>query len=214
MIDKVQSAEVSPASVASTAAPKRKKGWRGWLFSILVFLWGFWFLGSGWKHFTPKTEVISFGQWQDKTIAPRIAALRQKLAEIESRPINTVDEYIVITLETGTIVDEAKDLIRQEMGMIARFKQAYPDNAADARVADYMMRLTEKDEQFIYLLADEIECAKHLKALPVRRRVAYYTANVLPIKDKETQLMKDWLAIAKDAKAKGVPLPPYDQTPE
>lgn len=187
------------------SAPRKKKGR---LIFILAFLWAFWMGWNGWKNFSPKPEGSHF-EWEDKTIAPRVAVLRQRLAEIESRPVNTVDDYVANTLETWPIIDEGKGLVRQQMAMIARFKQTYPGNASDARMADYMMRLTEKDEELIYLFADEIECANNLKALPRPKRLAYYEANVPPIKDKETQVTKDWFAVAKDAKAHGVPLPAY-----
>jgi succinate dehydrogenase flavin-adding protein (antitoxin of CptAB toxin-antitoxin module) len=122
---------------------------------------------------------------------------------------HTIDDYIANTLETWAIVDEGKGLTRQQMAMIARFKQAYPDNASDMRMADYTMKLTEKDEQLMYLLADEIQCAKDLKALPAAKRLAYYNKKVPPIKEKEAQVMKEWFEIATDAKANGVPLPAY-----
>lgn len=203
----LQANAMAPGSPSPTTVPKKKK--RKVIWGILVFLWAFWMGWSGWKNFFPKPEAQSFAQWEDKSIAPKVAELRQKLAAVEARPINTVDDYVANTLETWPIVDEAKGLTRRQMAMIARFKQAYPGNAGDARTADYMMRLTGKDEQLIYLLADEVQCAKDLKALPASKRLAYYNANVPPIKDKEAQLMKEWVAIAKDAKANGIPLPAY-----
>jgi hypothetical protein len=155
------------------------------------------------------TETKSSAQWKDTSIAPRVAQLRQKLAAIEARPASTVDDYITNTMETQPIVDEGKGLTEKQMAMIVRFKQAYPNDTGDALAADYTMRLSEKDEQLLSLFTDEIECAKKLKGLPASARVAYYNANVLPIKDKEVQVVKEWFAIAKDAKANGVPLPAY-----
>jgi hypothetical protein len=161
---------------------------------------------NGWKPFTSSEKARS--QWEDKTIAPRAAVLRQKLSEIESRPVKTVDDYVSNTLETKAVVDEAKGLTQRQMAMIAHFKQAYSDNASDGRMADYMMRLTEKDEQLMQLLADEIDRANTIKGLPAPNRLAYYDANVPPIKEKEAQIMRDWMAITKEAKANGIPLPP------
>ena len=161
----------------------------------------------GWKPFTSSSEKSSF-QWEDKTIAPRTAVLRQKLVEIESRPVNTVDDYVSNTLETQPIVDEAKNLMQRQTAMIARFRQAYPDNTGDGRMADYVLRLTEKDEQLMQLLTDEIGCANAMKGLPAPNRLAYYDANVPPIKEKEAQVVKDWVAITNEAKANGIPLPP------
>ena len=135
--------------------------------------------------------------------------MRQKLAAIDARPVNTVDDYIANTLETEPIVDEGKSLTNKQLAMVERFKQANSDDTADMLAADYFKKLTEKDGQLLSLLGDEVECAKSLKALPADSRLDYYNANVLPIKDKEGQVMKDWLAIAKDAKARGVPLPSY-----
>jgi hypothetical protein len=146
-------------------------------------------------------------QWEDKTIAPRTAVLRQKLSEIESRPVSTLDDYVSNTLETQAIVEEAKNLIQRQMVMITRFKEANTDNASDGRMADYGMRLTEKDEQLMQLLTDEIGCANTMKGLPAPKRLAYYKANVAPIKEKEAQVVKEWMVIAKEAKANGIPLP-------
>jgi len=130
-------------------------------------------------HFVEKAR----SQWEDKTIAPRAAVLRQKLSEIESRPVNTVDDYVSNTLETKAVVDEAKGLTQRQMAMIAHFKQAYPDNASDGRMADYMMRLTEKDEQL-----SSYSPMKSTVRTPSRptspNRLAYYDANVPPIKEK------------------------------
>lgn len=201
----LQANATASGSPTPTTVPKKKKGK---VLPILLFLWAFWLGWVGWKNSSPKQpEAKTFAQWEDKSIAPRVAELRQKLAALEARPINTVDDYIANTSETSPIVDEAKGLTRRQMVMIAQFKQAYPDNKGDGRAADYWMRLTEKDEQLIYLLADEIQCAKDLKALPAAKRLAYYRTTVPPIKDKEAQVMKDWFAIANDAKANGIPLP-------
>jgi hypothetical protein len=68
--------------------------------------------------------------------------------------------------------------------------------------------LTEKDEQLMQLLTDEIGCANTMKGLPAPNRLAYYKANVPPIKEKEAQVVKDWVAITQEAKANGIPLPP------
>ena len=37
-----------------------------------------------------------------------------------------------------------------------------------------MMRLTQKDEEILYLLGDEVECARKLKAMPAGERKAYF----------------------------------------
>jgi len=198
-------------SSATPPTPKKKK--RNLLLSVFGFLWAFWFGWSGWKNFSPKSESGSPEQWEDKTIAPRVAVLRQQLAAIEARPINTVDDYVAHTLETQPIVDEAKGLTQRQMTMFARFKQAHQNNA-DVQLLDYMMKLAEKDEQLMYLLADEIQCAKDLKALPESKRLAYYRTSVPQIKDKERQLAQDWLAITKDAKAQGISLPASTDLPE
>ncbi len=140
-----------------------------------------------------------------------MAVLRQKLGQIGSRPTKTVDDYIANTLEISPIVDEAKGLDKRQMEMIGRFKKAFADNASDLRAADYMTRLSQTDDQLIWLLGEEVDCAKAMKELPTSGRLDYYNANVPAIKDKEAQVMKDWMAIAKDAKDKGIPLPGYVQ---
>lgn len=53
---------------------------------------------SGWKSNSSK-PINNVRGWEDKTIAPRVAVLRQKVAAIESRPAKTVDEYVANTLE-------------------------------------------------------------------------------------------------------------------
>jgi hypothetical protein len=58
------------------------------------------------------------------------------------------------------------------------------------------------------LLAAEIGYANTMKGLPAPERLAYYKANVPPIKEKEAQVAKDWVAITEQAKANGIPLPP------
>jgi hypothetical protein len=201
MRDESPSSQATPPAVPSVNNKRRGVT----VASILVFLWAFWMGWNGWKSFT-SSEKPHF-QWEDRTIAPRTAVLRQKLSEIESRPFNTVDDYVSNTLETQAIVEEAKNLIQRQMAMITRFKQAHPDNASDGRMADYMMHLTEKDEQLMQLLTDEIECAINIKGLTAPKRLAYYKASVPPIKEKEAQVVKDWMVITKEAKANGVPLP-------
>jgi hypothetical protein len=186
---------------SSPATPKATKKKAATVVVVLLFLWGFW---MAWKP-----EAKSSAQWKDKSIAPRVAELRQKLSAMEARPVNTVDDYITNTLETKPIVDEGRSLTEKQLSMIARFKQANSDDAGDMLAADYTVKLTEKDGQVLSLLANEIECAKSLQGLPANARLAYYNANVPPIKYKEEQPMKEWFAIAKDAKAKGVPLPAY-----
>ncbi len=205
MSNDLQNNTTSDSPVPTTAS-KKKSGKVA--ITILVFLWGFWMAWSGWKS-SPKPEAKSSAQWKDTSIAPRVAELRQKLAAIEARPVNTADDYITNAMETQPIVDEGKGLTEKQMAMIVRFKQAYPNDTGDALAADYMMRLTEKDAQLLSLFTDEIECAKRLKGLPAPARVAFYNEKVLPIKDKEGQVAKESFAIAKDAKANGVPLPAY-----
>jgi hypothetical protein len=203
----LNSSKEAPRSAALPTVPNGRKAWV--LGGTFLFLWAFWIGLSGWKNLPPKAESTT-EHWQDKTIALRVAVLRQELAAIEARPIKTVDDYVSNTLETEPIVDEGKLLARKQLIMIARFKNNYQYDAGDVREADYATKLTEKDEQLMYLLGDEIHCAKDLQALPAARRIAYYKANVPPIKDKEAQVAKDWFVIANDARASGVPLPAYD----
>jgi len=192
------------APVSLTMPSKGKKA--GVLVTVLFFIWAFWMGWSRLKDQPSKSEAAS-ESWQDKTIAPRVAVLRQQLAAIEARRIETVDDYIANTLETEPIIEEGKVLTRKQLIMIAKFKQDYQSNAGDLRAADYARKLTEKDEQLMYLLADEIQYAKDLQALPSAKRIAYYKAYIPSVKDKEAQLVRDWVAIANDAKANGVPLP-------
>jgi hypothetical protein len=196
---------VTPVAVPTVNAGKKK---RSELITAFMFLWAFGLGWTAWRNFSPKTQMSKAPQWEDKTIAPRVAVLRQKLSAIGARPVPTVDDYVANTLETWPIIEEAKGLVRQQMVMIARFKRAYPSDSRDARMADYMMRLTEKDEQFMYLLGDEVDCARTIKSLAPEKRLAYYNAHIPPIKDKEAQLAKDFFAITNDAKANGIPLPP------
>lgn len=105
------------------------------------------------------------------------------------------------------MVDEGKGLIRRQMVMIANFKRTYPDASSEARTADYMMRLTEKDEQYMYLLSDEVDCAKTMMSLPSPKRLAYYQSNIPTIKNKELLVAKEFIAIAEAAKADGIVLP-------
>lgn len=200
MSDNSQDNTIAAGLPAPQRATKKKVITVG---TVLLFLWGFWMAWS------PKPATKDSEQWQDKTIAPRVAELRQKLAVIESRPMNTVDDYIANTLETQPIVDEGKSLTKKQLSMIERFKQANSDDTADMLTADYVEKLTEKDEQLLTLFSDEIKCAESIKALPQPARLAYYNSNVLPIKGKEEQVVKESFAIAKDAKANGVPLPAY-----
>jgi len=195
-----------PTSVAPQTPEPRKK--KGKIIGIFVFLWAFWLGWNGWESYFSKSES-KHADWEDKTIAPRMAVLRQKLGEIESRPVKTVDGYVANTIEISPIVEEAKGLDKRQTEMIARFKQAHQDNTSDIRMADYMARLSKTDDDLISLLGDEVDCAKAMRDLPASKRLDYYNAHVLPIKDKEAQAFKDWLAIAQDAKAKGIQLPGY-----
>jgi hypothetical protein len=185
----------------SPTASNKKKG--SLLVTIIVGLCAFWY---GWNGGKVKSQDDP-EQWVDKSLAPRLAVLRQQLSAIEARPMNTVNDYISNTLETSPIVDEGKGLIAKQIVMIARFKFRHTDNATDVKAADYWLHLTEKDSQLMDLLSDEVQCAKDLKAVPVAKRMGYYNATVLPIKDKESQVVKDWYAVLKDARANGVPLP-------
>lgn len=200
-----------PSTTQSTIAPPTPKKKPGRIIAALVFLWAFWMGWHGWESYSESKAESKRAEWQDKTIAPRMAVLRQKLGEIESRPTKTLDDYIGNTLEISPIIDEAKGLDKRQMEMIGRFKKAFADNASDLRAADYMTRLSQTDDQLIWLLGEEVDCAKAMKDLPASKRLDYYNANVPAIKDKEAQLTKDWMGIAKDAKDKGIPLPGYVQ---
>jgi hypothetical protein len=192
-----QSAQAVPPAVPSA----NKKGKRITVASVFVFLWALWMGWHSWNSSTSSEKPRL--QWEDKTIAPRTAVLRQELSEIESRPVSTLDDYVSNTLETQAIVEEAKNLIQRQMVMITRFKEANTDNASDA---DYGMRLTEKDEQLMQLLTDEIGCANTMKGLPASKRLAYYKANVVPVKEKEAQVVKEWMVIAKEAEGERHPV--------
>ena len=157
----------------------------------------------------PRSVASPNDAWKDPTLAPRIQTLRERLATIEARPVNNINEYIDKTIDTWSIVDESKGLVRRQMALIANFKRTYSDNKKDVTAADYMMRLTQKDEEILYLLGDEVECARKLKAMPAGERKAYFDENVPQIKTKETQVLQEWLMIAREAKEKGVVLPAH-----
>jgi hypothetical protein len=203
-----QTAATQTSATSPTPEPKRKPGR---VIGVLIFLWAFWMGWHGWENYSSSKAESKRAEWEDKTIAPRMTVLRQKLEEIESRPTKTVDDYIANTLEISPIVDEAKGLDQRRMELIRRFKEAYKDNPSDLRMADYMARLSQTDDRLISLLGEEVDRAKAMKDLPASKRLDYYNANIPTIKDKEAQVMKDWLAIAKDAKEKGIPLPGYVQ---
>jgi hypothetical protein len=189
-------------SIATPKAPEPKKK-TGRIIGIFVFLWAFWMGWHGWESYSSKSDEAKRAQWQDKTIAPRMALLRQKLGEIESRPVKNADDYIANTLEISPIVEEAKGLDRRQMEMIGRFKQTYQDNAGDMRMADYMTRLSETDDHLILLIGDEVDCAKAMRDLPASKRLDYYNANVPRIKEKEAQVMKTGWPLRRRRKRKG-----------
>lgn len=199
MSDSLLAKEAKPTN-SSKGLSKTKSG--GLAIGILVFLWAFWMGWSGGKN-KPESD----DDWKDKTIAPRVAVLRQQLKAIEGRPVHTVEDYISNTLETEPIVNEAHGLIAKQMVMITEFKLRHDDNSGDMKAADYMMKLTKADAQLMDLLGDEIRCAKDLNRMPHSRRLAYYNATVPAIKDREEQAVKDYFAVANDATANGIPLP-------
>jgi hypothetical protein len=126
-----------------------------------------------------------------------------------ARPNPTIDDYIKNMLDAWAVLDEAKGLVRLQMASVQRFKQEHSANSSDTMTADYALRMFEKDEQLLYLMGNEVDCARALESMPRDKWSAYYKDNVLPIKEKEKQAGKEWAAIAKEAQDKGVQWPDY-----
>jgi hypothetical protein len=53
----------------------------------------------------------------------------------------------------------------------------------------------------------EIEFAKQLPSIPEAQRAQFYTDNIQPIAEQESQLAQEEVAILKDAKSRGIKLP-------
>src|SRR6267154_4233 len=63
---------------------------------------------------------------------------------------------------------------------------------------------TQKKQELMSQMGDEIYCARALESLPVEKRTGYYDENVIPLKEKEKRALTEWAAIAREAQAKGV----------
>lgn len=137
----------------------------------------------------------------------RASFLQQELSEIRARPNPTVDDYIKNTLDTAPLIDEAKALIPFQRASGMHLKEVHPDKSADVMVADYVVRLVDKGEQLLYLMGNEVDCARALNFVPTNKRFAYYQDKVLPLKEKERQVGRELYAIVMEGQAKGVPWP-------
>jgi hypothetical protein len=181
--------------------PKKNRNWYVWVIGFVVaFGWGLSsYINQPAEH-SANVEVRA----RDKETSARAKVLQQQLAEIGARPNGTIDDYIRNTVDAAPIIDEAKQLIPLQIASVDRFKQEHPGDATAAMTADYALRMFQKDAELMSLLGNEIYCARALQALPSGKQAAYYSENVLPIKEKEQQAGREWAALAKEAAAKGV----------
>lgn len=143
----------------------------------------------------------------DKAVNARARLLQQQLAQIMGRPTSTIDDYIANMRAASPAVEEAKGLVRLQMASVARKRQQHPEGSPDATAFEYAQRLLGKDEELIYLMSDEVHCGAALESMPGNARVAYYRTNVMPIEDKERQVLNEWSNIAKEGQEKGVEWP-------
>lgn len=192
--------------VTAPESPLKKRKWYlQVLFFLLAFWWGYSVLSGVWQRAgsppsTPAEEE------RHKAWA-RASFLQQELSEIRARPNPTVDDYIKNTLETAPLIDEAKALIPFQRASAVHLKEIHPDNSADVMAAEYGARLVDKGEQLLYLMGNEVDCARALEFVPKDKRSAYYQDKVSPLKDKERQVGKEFYAIVMEGQAKGVPWP-------
>jgi hypothetical protein len=180
---------------------KKPRSWYVWIPGLVVGLvWGL----NSYLNQPAKPSTNPEIQAQDKATNARAKALQQELAEIGARPNSTIDDYIKNTSDAAPIIDEAKTLIPLQIAAIDRLKQEHSGDPKAAMIADYALRMFQKDAEIMSLLGNEIYCARVLRTLPSAQQVAYYNDNVLPLKQKEQQAGREWAALANEATAKGV----------
>ena len=182
-------------------SPKKGLPWYVWVgFVVLGLGWGL----NSYLNQPAKPPANSEAHAQDKATNARVKVLQQQLGEIGERPSATVDDYIKNTLDATPIIDEARGLIPLQMASVERVKREHPDDPKVAMVADYALRMFQKDAELMSLMGNEVYCARALQALPSAKQMAYYNENVLPLKEKERQAGREWAALANEASAKGV----------
>jgi hypothetical protein len=139
--------------------PEQQKKNRGWYVLVLGLIVGF---GWGMRSYLdepPKHPVSAEEQAQDKATNARAKALQKQLTEIGARPGSTIDDYIKNTLDAAPIIEEAKGLIPLQTASVDRFKREHPDDPKVALVADYALRMFQKDAELMSLMGNEVYCA-------------------------------------------------------
>jgi len=184
-----------------TEAEPPKSNWHryGWIIGFV----GAFGLGVGLYSADQKKEPDPVSV-EDKATNARARSLQDKLGQIEQRPVASIEDYIRKTSEAAPIIDEAKGLLRLQIGSVERFKQQHASSNKDVMIAGYAVRMFQKEQELMSLMGDEIYCARALESLPVEKRTGYYDENVVPLKEKEKRVLTEWAAIAREAQAKGV----------
>jgi hypothetical protein len=92
---------------------------------------------------------------------------------------------------------------------LERLRIKHSDNPHLLELADFYVSLNSQDKAGLRVLREEMDLAAEMSKLPSAKRSAFFDQKIRPLEQKEDQLSEREVEMARDAKKRGLALPPW-----
>jgi hypothetical protein len=135
--------------------------------------------------------------------------VRRELRSIDYRHYRDLDDYLSRCEQVRGLIPSLKTLYQWSDAELERLRIKYSDNPHLLELADFFVSLNSQDKAGMRVLEQEMGLAAEMSKLPSARRQAFFDERIRPLQQKEDQLSNREIEMAREAKKRGMALPPW-----
>jgi hypothetical protein len=142
-------------------------------------------------------------------MSQQAADARRQLSSIDYRHFQSLDDYLSRCERVRVLIPSLESFYKWSDAELERLRIKHSDNPHLLELADFYVSLNSQDKAGLRVLREEMDLAAEMSKLPSAKRSAFFDQKIRPLEQKEDQLSEREVEMARDAKKRGLALPPW-----
>lgn len=136
------------------------------------------------------------------------ADVRRELNSIDYRHYRDLDDYLSRCERVRALIPSMESFFKWSDSELERLRIKHSDDPHLLELADFYVAMNSQDKAGLRVLQQEMDVAAEMSKLPPAKRQAFFDERIRPIQQKEDQLSNREVQMAREAKKRGLALPP------
>ncbi len=158
--------------------------------------------GSRIQQTNKVTEIIK----QLAELTPKANSFRQRLGDIRSKETPTMQDYYDQCLAVESLLNEFEPVRVRGSAILKAAREAFRDEERFTKIFELRDKIDQSDSAVFAALRNEI--SKELIRLPPERQPDFYEREIIPIQKQIDELAAAQISLLRDARDRGIKLPP------